>query len=43
MQRWNNPDPAKHAVFARSVAVIVQLSFSLGEGLYDVPYEANYD
>jgi hypothetical protein len=43
MQRWNNPDPAKHAVFAKCVAVIVQLSFTLGEGLYDVPYEANYD
>lgn len=43
MKRWNNPDPAKHGVFARCVAVIVQLSFTLGESLYEVPYEANYD
>lgn len=43
MKRWNNSDPAKHVVFARSVAVIVQLSFTHGEGLYEVPYEANYD
>jgi len=43
MKRWNNPNPAKHAVFARCVAVIVQLSFTLGERLYEVPYEANYD
>lgn len=43
MRRWNNPDTAKHNVFARCVAVIVQMSFSLGENLYDVEYEANYD
>jgi hypothetical protein len=43
MRRWNNSDPTKHAVVARCVAVIVQLSFTLGEGLYEVPYEANYD
>lgn len=43
MKKWNHPDPAKHGVFARCVAVIVQLSFTLGEGLYEVPYEANYD
>jgi hypothetical protein len=42
-ERWNNPDPAKHVVFARCVAIIVQLSFKLGEGLYEVRYEANYD
>ena len=43
MKRWDNPDTGKHGVFARCVAVIVQLSFTLGEKLYDVPYEANYD
>ena len=43
MRRWDNPDTAKHGVFARCVAVIVQLSFSLGEKLYNVPYQANYD
>ena len=43
MKRWNNPDTAKHAVFAKCVAIIVQLSFSLGENLYAVNYEANYD
>ena len=43
MKHWDNPDTGKHGVFARCVAVIVQLSFTLGEKLYDVPYEANYD
>ena len=43
MQRWDNPDTAKHGIFARCVAVIVQLSFTLGEKLYEVQYEANYD
>jgi hypothetical protein len=43
MKRWDNPDTARHGVFARCVAVIVQLSFTLGERLYDVPYQANYD
>ena len=43
MKRWDHPDPAKHGVFARCVAVVVQLSFTLGEKLYEVPYEANYD
>lgn len=43
MQRWDNADTGKHAVFARCVAIIVQLSFKLGENLYEVPYEVNYD
>ena len=43
MKRWDNHDTGKHSVFARCVAVIVQLSFTLGEKMYDVPYEANYD
>jgi hypothetical protein len=43
MKRWDNPNTAQHGVVARSVAVIVQLSFSVGEKLYDVPYTANYD
>lgn len=43
MKRWNNPDTAKHNVFARCVAIIVQISFSLGEKLYDVEYEVNYE
>jgi len=43
MQRWNNANTAKHGVFARCVAIIVQLSFSLGETLYDVEYDVNYD
>jgi hypothetical protein len=43
MKRWDNHDTAKHALFARCVAIIVQLSFTLGEKLYDVEYTANYD
>jgi hypothetical protein len=44
MKRWENSNTAKHGVTARSVAVIVQLSFSIGETkLYSVPYKANYD
>jgi hypothetical protein len=43
MKRWNNPDPAKQYIFARCVAIIVQISFSLGEKLYDVDYEVNYE
>jgi hypothetical protein len=43
MKKWENPDTARHGVVARSVAVIVQLSFSVGEKLYNVPYTANYD
>lgn len=43
MKRWNNSDTGKHGLFARCIAVIVQLSFTLGENLYEVPYEANYD
>ena len=43
MKRWNNSDTAKHGVFARCVAIIVQLSFTLGENLYEVEYDANYD
>ena len=43
MKGWHNPDTGKHGVMARSVAVIVQLSFSLGDRLYNVEYHANYD
>ena len=43
MKYWNNPDIGKHGLFARCVAIIVQLSFVLDENLYDVPYDANYD
>ena len=43
MKKWNNHDPANHGLFAHCVAIIVQLSFTLGEKLYDVPYTANYD
>ena len=43
MQFWANPDTGKHGLFARCVAIIVQLSFTLDEKLYDVPYAANYD
>ena len=43
MKEWHSPDTAKHGVMARSVAVIVQLSFSLGDKLYDVDYGVNYD
>ena len=43
MKEWHSPNTAKHAVMARSVAVIVQLSFSLGDKLYDVDYNVNYD
>lgn len=43
MKRWDNPDTGKHGLFARCVAIIVQLSFTLGEKMYNVPYTANYD
>ena len=43
MKQWENPDIAKHGIFACYVCIIVQLSFTLGEELYNVPYEANYD
>ena len=43
MKEWHSPNTVKHAVMSRSVAVIVQLSFSLGDKLYDVDYHVNYD
>lgn len=43
MNRWHNSDTALHSIYARCVAIIVQLSFTLGEKLYDVTYTANYD
>ena len=43
MKQWENSDVALHGVYARCVAIIVQLSFNLGEKLYNVPYTANYD
>jgi hypothetical protein len=43
MKHWDNPDTGKHGIFARCVAIIVQLTFTLGEKLYDVPYDADYD
>ena len=43
MKEWHSLNTVKHAVMARSVAVIVQLSFSLGDKLYDVDYNVNYD
>lgn len=43
MKNWHNTDIAKHGLFSWSVAIIVQLSFTLGEKLYDVPYKAKYN
>lgn len=43
MKKWENHDTAKHGTMAKAVAVIVQLSFSCGERLYDVEYNVNYD
>ena len=43
MKQWNNAYPDKHGMHPRCVAIIVQLSFTLGKKLYDVPYTANYD
>ena len=43
MKRWENCDVALHGLYARCVAILVQLSFTLGEELYNVPYTANYD
>lgn len=43
MKKWENRNIAKHGTMAKAVAVIVQLSFTLGENLYEVEYDANYD
>ena len=43
MKKWENHDTAKHGTMAKTVAVIVQLSFSCGERLYAVEYHFNYD
>lgn len=43
MKKWENPDTARHGIMAKAVAVIVQMSFSCGERLYEVDYDVNYD
>ena len=43
MKKWDNPNTMKHGTMAKAVAVIVQLSFSCGEKLYEVEYDVDYD
>ena len=43
MKKWESNNVAKHGIIAKAVAVIVQTSFSLGQRLYEVDYDVDYD